>query len=369
MRLVFAIKALSSAGGGAERVFVEVVNGLAARGHDIHVITSDRPGQLSFYPLDSKINWITLGIGKVDRSTTMFDIIARVWQYRRKTCQIKPDAVVAFMHSTFIPLGISLTATGIPVIASEHILPAHYKTRPIERALLAIMPWFTRRITVVSDQVRREYPKNLRQMTEVVSNPVTIKIKQRADVTGQGKKRKILLSVGRLADQKDHITLVEAFARIAPHVPNWDLRIVGDGELRKKLEKRISELELSDRILLPGATSNISEEYSSAQLFALPSLYESLGLVLIEALRHGLPAVGFADCAGVNTLISSGHNGILVSGPDRITSLAEALEWLMVNETARTALVARQDELPDSFNLSKVLDQWEKLLRDVSSEV
>lgn len=367
MRLIFAIKALSSAGGGAERVFVEVVNGLATRGHEIHVLTADQPGQVSFYPLDAKINWITLGIGKIDRAATLYDIIARIWQYRRNATQLQPEAVVAFMHSTFIPLGLALAGTGIPVIASEHILPAHYSTRPLERALLTIMPWFTRRITVVSDQVKREYPRNLRNKMEVISNPITVKVSQRANVTGHGKTRKTLLSIGRLADQKDHITLIEAFARIAPRVPEWDLRIVGDGELREKLEQRVIKLEMSNRIFLPGATSHVSEEYASAQLFVLPSLYESLGLVLIEALQHGLPAVGFADCAGVNTLIHPQHNGVLVSGPDRIASLAETLERLMKDDAAREALVVSSDELADSFNLSKVLDRWEELLNDVSS--
>ncbi|OSQ40467.1 glycosyltransferase family 4 protein [Thalassospira mesophila] len=368
MRLVFATKALSSAGGGAERVFVEVVNGLAARGHDIHVMTSDQPGQVSFYPLDAKVNWITLGIGKIDQQATLRDIITRMWQYRHRISRLRPNAVVAFMHSTFIPLGISLAGTGIPVVASEHILPAHYATRPVEKALLAIMPWFTQRITVVSDQVRREYPKNLRNIMEAISNPVTIEVNRRADVTGQGKTRKTLLSVGRLADQKDHITLIEAFARIAPRLPDWDLRIVGNGELREKLERCVKKLEMSNRIFLPGATPHISEEYASAQLFVLPSLYESLGLVLIEALLHGLPAVGFADCAGVNTLIQPQHNGVLVSGPDRVASLAETLERLMMDDAAREALVVRGNELPRNFSLSKVLDRWEELLKDVSSK-
>jgi glycosyltransferase involved in cell wall biosynthesis len=172
-----------------------------------------------------------------------------------------------------------------------------------------------------------------------------------------------LLSVGRLAEQKDYATLIDAFALAAHRQSEWDLRIVGEGELRSTLEERINRLGMTGRVFLPGATKDICAEYEAAQLFVLPSLYESQGLALVEALSHGLPAVGFAACPGVNQLIRPGINGVLASGSDRVRSLAEVLEPLMADVQARERLVTPEAELPEEFGPESILDRWEQVLR------
>jgi len=254
--------------------------------------------------------------------------------------EIRPDAVVGFMHSMFIPLGLALVGTGIPLVASEHIVPDHYKARPFQALLLLLTPLLTRRITVVSEQALAAYPAVLRTQMTVMPNPICVRSSARADVEGAACSRKILLAVGRLAAQKDHATLINAFARIAARVPDWDLRIAGEGEMRGELEARVAALGLDGRVQMPGAISDISSEYASAQLYVISSLYESQGLTTAEALAHGLPAVGFADCPGTNTLIHPGSNGVLVKpGEDRADSLAAVLEPLMCDQSARQSLV------------------------------
>jgi glycosyltransferase involved in cell wall biosynthesis len=253
------------------------------------------------------------------------------------------------------------------MIASEHIVPAHYTTRPLQRALLHLTPWLAHRITVVSEQVMQQYPSMLRAKMVVVPNPIRLSVTSRADVTGRFQARKILLSVGRLTEQKDFATLIKAFAMLAGRHPEWDLRIVGEGELRPDLEGQIAEAGMEGRIFLPGATDNISAEYAASQLFVVSSLYESLGLALIEALAHGLPAVGFADCPGVNLLIQPGRNGALASGSDRASGLAETLVPLLASAQARQSLVAPITELPLDLDPERVLDCWEDVLHQCAS--
>ena len=172
----------------------------------------------------------------------------------------------------------------------------------------------------------------------------------------------MLLSVGRLVGQKDHETLVRAFAAIAQPEPDWVLRIVGDGELRDNIKKLSEDLSVGDRVELKGSVAEISQEYLASQLFVMSSRYESFGLATAEALAHGLPAIGFADCAGTNVLIEDGHNGVLVEpGQDRVGALASALSSLMTDPDKRGGLAAGANS-PPQFGLDSVLDAWLVLL-------
>ena len=364
MKCVFAIKSLEASRAGAERVFTDLANGLSVRGHRISVVSYDTSASKASFALNSNVEWIRLGIGRTDHSATMLETARRIGTLRRTFTALEPGVAVGFMHSMFIPLGLALLGTGIPIIASEHAVPAHYTKRPLERALLRLTPWLVRRIIVVSEQVLAEYPPSLRSRMVAIPNPVHAMPVVRADAVGADRPRKVALSVGRLTDQKDYATLVNAFARIAHRYPDWDLRIVGDGECRDELQARVLTAGLEGRVFLPGTTADVGSEYSRAQFFVTSSRYESHGLALAEALAHGLPAVGFANCLGVNRLIRHGVNGELVSNPNRVQALAEALDRMMADSHARARLVPPENTLPEAHSLERVLDCWEVLLNE-----
>ena len=370
LKIIFVIKALSIQGGGAERVLVEVASGLAKRGHHVTVVTNDQVGQPSYYSLHPSVHQINLGIGVVGGKTKPMEAIRRMLAMRRVLVGLKPDVVIGFMHSTYIPLGFALVGTGIPMVASEHIGIEHYKNRAFQRYLLGFTPLITKAITVVSEQIKLEFSPWLRRCMVAVSNPVSFQIGKYADLIGDDKLPKVLLSVGRLSEQKNQKCLIAAFATIANFIPDWELRIVGEGELRIELERQIRELNLEGRVQLPGATKNIVGEYLNAQLFVLPSAYESFGLATAEAIAYGLPVVGFADCPGTNQLIRHNENGILVSGEDRILSLANVLKLLMLSTDERCRLGrASSDWLIEKFGIESILDQWESLLFECDEKV
>ncbi len=353
---------MNNPGGGAERVLTDVASGLVARGYEVAVLSFDLPGGDSYYPLNEKIQRIELGIGSTSSPATALGTLKRIVAMRSRIRKYSPDVAVGFMHSMFIPLGLALLGTSIPMIGSEHIVWHHYRSRPLQRLLMHLAPFLTKRITCVSEQALVSYPPRLRQKMVVVANPVSVQGQGRADVAGSRRPRKILLTVGRLAAQKDHATLIEAFAAIADRLPDWDLRIVGEGELRPTLESMIAGFGLTERVLFPGATKDIVAEYLSAQLFVLPSSYESFGLTAAEALAHGLPAVCFDDCPGVNNLIRPGVNGDFADGKgNRAASLAETLHALMKDDALRVGLAEESKWTPDKNHLQHILDSWEKL--------
>lgn len=368
MKLLFAIKGLNSAGGGAERVLCTVCSELAVRGHDVTIVTFDRPGGRPFYPLDARVRRIDLGIGDSARNARVGETLYRVAMLRRVAMEKRPQVAVGFMHSMFVPLAFALAGTSIPVLGSEHIVPEHYRTRPLQYALLIAASPFLSRLTVLSEAIRVRYPSTIRKRMIAVPNPVVSAIGQ-AD-PGARKARYVLLNVGRLDAQKDHATLLRAFARIATAYPDWELRIVGDGPLRRDLESLVHNLGLEEHVRMPGVTSDIGREYRAADAFVIPSRYEAFGLVTAEAMSYGLPAVGFADCPGTNELIQHGSTGLLAAaGADRVASLAQELERLLSGPDLRRQL-GRAGKLAIglSFSAQHVCDLWERLLESTCAK-
>lgn len=362
LELLFAIKTINNISRGAERVLVDVSRELVERGHRVSLVTFDPPSAISFYPLHPSIQWVKLNIGRPTQRTSAFEMFQRVFFLRRMIMHIGPDAVIGFMHSIYLPLGIALYGTAIPIIASEHTVRGHYRQRLLEHFLLQFAPFFSKRITVVSEKVRCEFGSHLRRHMTVIPNPVCLG-RGRANVVGEAHSRKQLLSVGSLTMEKDHKTLIDAYAMVADDFPEWDLRIIGEGDLRAMLEEQVRLLNLQRRVALVGATPDVAQEYLAAQLFVIPSRYESFGLATAEAMAHGLPVIGFADCPGTNELVRHDHNGCLVCGVDRVTSLSRGLRYLMSTPMVRKRLGDAGPPSVASYSIENICDQWESLLR------
>jgi len=366
MNLLFVIKSLNVQGGGAERVLVDVVNDLVRRGNEAHVLTCDSPEE-GFYTLDPKVRRLDTGIGQPGHPIPRSGFFRAMPRIRRIVRATRPDIVVAFMHSSYLPVGIALTGSGIPMIASEHTSAKHYQSVLLEKLLLQLTPLISKRTTVVSAQVLTSFGWWLRRRMIVIPNPVSLPANKRpCDVGEDPARTKTLLSVGGLKKKKNQQCLIAAFAEVSSHVPNWKLRIAGEGELREALEAQVHSLGLSDKVELPGAVADIGLEYAQSDLFVLPSTYESFGLATAEALLHGLPAIGFADCPGTNSLIRNGENGVLVDGSNRVENLAATLRELMASPQELKRLSnASTDWLESQFNIDAVVDSWESLIQDV----
>lgn len=98
--------------------------------------------------------------------------------------------------------------------------------------------------------------------------------------------------VGRLVPQKNHEFLLQIAAAVAKKEPKMRLLLMGDGVLRHPLEQEVAQLGLSDRVIFTGVRPDVSRLMRGAMdLFLFPSLYEGLGLVLVEAQAAGLPCI------------------------------------------------------------------------------
>jgi len=367
VKIAFAIKSLATAYGGAERIMALVAGRLAERGHEVSVVTFDEPGTQPLYPLGPAVSFDSLGIGRAEQKASPRETLQRVIALRQYLRRRRPAVAIGFMHSMFVPLTPAALGLGLPVIASEHIVPAHYRGSRLQYALVLLAMRLADRTTVVSDQVRNLYPRSVRGRMVVLPNPVlnyADNPRPTRPVAAVGGR---ILNVGRLSDQKDQKTLLAAFAGLAGDFPDWTLRIVGDGPLAGELQAMIRRMGLEDRITLAPPSPQIDAEYAEADLLAVSSRYESLGLVTAEALASGVPVVGFADCPGTNELVRNGINGQLAGDGDRVAALRCALAKLMADPARLERLAGAAPGSVQALGALAVVDHWDALCRSLAS--
>jgi len=146
-----------------------------------------------------------------------------------------------------------------------------------------------------------------------------------------------LVCVGRLAEQKGQMLLVEAAAQLVTQGYDFQLVLAGDGPMRPLIEAAIAEHGLTDQVRITGWLSNdsVRTEMAAARLVVLPSFAEGLPVVLMEALALGRPVVT-TYVAGIPELVGNGINGWLVPAGD-VSALAAALaEGLRADRTQLT---------------------------------
>lgn len=150
--------------------------------------------------------------------------------------------------------------------------------------------------------------------------------------------RKVLLIVGRLSREKDHLGLLDAFRRLpaslAPH-----LVIVGDGVERPRIEQRIAALGLADSVTLTGQRDSAEPYYGIADLAVLSSWSEGSPNALLEAMAAEVPVVATA-VGGIPEIVTDGESALLVQ-PGDPQALAAAMQRLLEDPALAAALVRR----------------------------
>ena len=120
------------------------------------------------------------------------------------------------------------------------------------------------------------------------------------------------MSAGRLTKQKNHSLLIKAFSQTKLASKGYVLNIFGKGYLRKPLSDQIKKEKLTKSVFLKGSEKNISKEYKKSKLFILPSLYEGLGNVLIEALAYNVQCIATNCKSGPKEILCYGRGGLIV---------------------------------------------------------
>lgn len=174
-----------------------------------------------------------------------------------------------------------------------------------------------------------------------------------------------VLYLGRLSGEKGPGFLIDAWGIVAPHHPDWRLRIVGSGPDEDAVRRRIAALPSgADRVDLIPPVRDAEAELRQAGVLVLPSLTEGLPLSLAEAMAHGVPCVA-SDCsAGVRLLAQDGSAARLVPRADA-AAIAVELDRLLADPRSREELGARARDSVTPYRSEVILDAWEGLFARV----
>ncbi len=259
---------------------------------------------------------------------------------------------------------------GIPYVVSVHGLDA-FSTEQVQgragqwcRRISQRVYQSSRRAICVSEHVREKVLEGTGQKcrTSVVYNGVDPEIFSPGAEAQAGQ---TVLSVGNLIPIKGHETLIRAIASISADFPELKLEIIGHGPEAGKLRDLTAELKIEDRVQFHGRKTRleVAQAMRRCILFALPSRYEGLGCVYLEAMAVGKAVIGCRG-QGIAEIIQHGSNGFLV-GPDNEKELALAIAMLVRDDSRRRNLgTAARDTIVDGLTLEHQAEKYARIYRE-----
>jgi glycosyltransferase involved in cell wall biosynthesis len=168
--------------------------------------------------------------------------------------------------------------------------------------------------------------------------------------------------VGRMTRQKAPERLVEAFARIAPHLPQAHLLMIGIGELADTTREMIRAAGLEDRAHIDGSVRGVTA-IDAVDVVVMPSRYEAMSYVMLEAAAAGKPLL-LADVGGARTVLEHGRNGYIVPNSDDPEALAAAMARL-ADPTRLASFTAEARRRKDGYTLAGMAHATEKIYYDL----
>lgn len=251
----------------------------------------------------------------------------------------------------------------------EHL--ARYKwllgpKRLAYRLLYRLGAYWVDGFIAVSDEVRTSILENIgpvdNKITTIANGVDVPRYQQPVDKRairrqlGLAGDARLLIMVGTFKEQKGHCYLVQSASSLLPNFPELHILLVGDGELRDRLELQVEALGLSERIHFLGNRSDVPELLAASDCFVLPSLWEGLPMALIEAMACGLPIVA-TEVSGSKQVMVSGETGLLVPPGDAL-QLTEALTRLLSDPAqAREMGTAARRRVETEFSARKQADE------------
>lgn len=176
---------------------------------------------------------------------------------------------------------------------------------------------------------------------------------------------KRLVSVGRLSKEKGYMDLLALYNIISKEYPTWSLDIIGDGAEREKLENYIKEHNLSDKVTLHGFQNKeyIDKILNKSSIYLMTSYTESFGIVLIEAMSHGLPCIAFDDAEGARELIDSGRTGYLIKNRNN-RAYIQKIKDLMNDLETRKRIGKESREEVKKYDGKEVIKKWLQIMKE-----
>jgi len=251
--------------------------------------------------------------------------------------------------------------SGLTVISTEHNLNKDESF--VMRMAKGVSAMYVSAIIAVSKAVAVDVAKRYaipKEKIHVIYNGIDISRFETAHIFSRPQVR--IGSIGRLAPQKGFDCLIDAMAMLKEE--NIECEIAGTGQLREYLEKKINTYNLSKLIKLIGIQKDVPKFLQSLDMFILPSRWEGLGIVILEAGATGLPVIA-TRVDGIREIINDGVDGLLVE-PDNPSDLADKIKSLLDKPDRAKAMADRlQAKVREHFTIDNMIKKYERLYEDI----
>ena len=381
-RICFIVDSIFSIG-GVQRVTAVIAKELA-KDYDVTIVTFDEPEQKDTSLFDLHETHLNYRFIKYPKTPTWKWKCCKAYSflYRKYLPQIRITSDI-YSHSSFPSqkknaLVKELVAGNYDIIVGVHA-PLAVRLASCRKKLkgVKLIGWihnsyealFGEKSLYIGSELRKHFEFQLEKLdavvvlcqydaqqyhfpTKVIYNPLTLIPGKKS--TGTSKK---FLAVGRFSRlHKGFDLLIEGFRIFAEKDKEWTLDIVGEGVEEPMYRELIKSYKLEDRIHIHPFTNHIQEYYSDAQVYVLSSRWEGFGLVLVEAMAHGLPIIS-SDLPTSQEIM--GDFGMYfcngdVNGMARQMEEATKMDWQAKSEQA-LQIAAR-------FNIETIINQWKQLI-------
>lgn len=364
--------------GGVENVITSLANALLEKGYSVTILCTYRLGE-PVYPLDRrvKIQYLT------DRKPNREEFLDAI--HRKKPFEIVREGLFAIRtlllkRSTMIHAFRNIRDGIIISTRNEHsVLLSKYGCASVKKiAQLHNDHKFDKKLlsdfrhryqnidyfVLLTPQTTKEIKNIVRGYnthTKCVSIPNFIEPLPPHEPLP--KKRQVI-AAGRLHPDKNFASLLRIWAKVTARVSGFELIIAGEGDLERDLEQQAQDLGISKTVRFTGALTHdqLLSEMEQSYCYAMTSVSESFGLVLVESMMCGTVPIAFDVRVGPRAIIDNGINGFLISnGNEQL--FADKVAELLTNETLRKVAEEKAVEKATTFYKDKVLPKWINILR------
>jgi glycosyltransferase involved in cell wall biosynthesis len=354
--------------GGGQRHVLWLAEGLVRDGYEI-AIACERQGYLVDELRSIGIRHLPVDLGNHFSVKSLFRMIRLIREFdptvvhtHGGTAGVYGRSAARFLNRTTVH-----TYHGIHYLHFE----AGWKKRIYLFLEQFLLRWTDAIICVANSDLELALNHNLaeRGRAFVIVNGINLRQFRAPDKRGKrqwGRKRGVTIigTVGRLHGQKGHRYLIQAVLEIVKQPEPVEFRIIGDGNLRSELELQVQTLGLQKVIRFLGSRTDIAAQLAQMDLFVLPSLWEGLPFVLLEAMAAGIPIIA-SEVDGVSEILEDGKDALLVPPRDP-HSLAMAIVKLIHNKKEAIHLATNAlHKISERFDVKEMVRQTERVYRTV----
>ncbi|MCX6745808.1 MAG: glycosyltransferase [Candidatus Parcubacteria bacterium] len=353
IKIVYIIS--SFALGGAERLLLDLCRKLDKEKFEIYICSVTGGGPLlgEFEKLDVKV--------KVFQKKTKLGL-GVIWQIFKYLKSIKPQIVHThlFGGDTWGRIA-AIWARVLIIIVTEHNM--NLDESWLKKKIKLILSWFTDKIIAVSQGVK-EYTIKIEKIKpakiEVIYNGIDLEKFAWRGFKPIGFANIKALVVARLHEQKGHKYLLEAMPLICEKYPNFILNIVGTGNLLKNLKEQAANLGIINKVVFWEQQLEIEKILPQMDLFILPSIWEGLGIAIIEAQAVGVPVLA-SNIGGLKELIEHKKTGLLFE-PKNPQAILKTVDLLLSNPDLVKQMVENaHNQVKEKFSLEQMVKSYTDL--------